>query len=123
MTIFFSLFFSLFAPGGEKLNNKPYLFIDLPSYTNHLGCLENAKKVCKRRLSTKQYFNLEGEKKSWKSTSVHVQRLKFLVWKPRLGSASNSYNTGNFPYTPLPRSVYYSHSVSLVQCFFLWNFF
>ena len=46
---------------------------------------------------------------------MHVQRLKFLVWKPRLGSASNSYN--NFPHTPLPRSVHSRHSVSLVQCF------
>ena len=63
------------------------------------------------------------KKKSWKSTSVHVQRLKFLVWKPRLGSASNSYNTGNFPHTPLPRSVHSRHSVSLAQCFSLSNFF
>ena len=63
------------------------------------------------------------KKKSWKSSSVHVQRLKILVWKPRLGSASNSYNTGNFPHTPLPRSVHSRHSVSLAQCFSLSNFF
>ena len=61
---------------------------------------EHEKKVCKRRLSTKQYFNLEGVKKSWKSTSVHVQRLKFLVWKPRLGRASNSYNRKFSSYSP-----------------------
>ena len=48
---------------------------------------------------------------------MHVQRLKFLVWKPRLGSASNSYNTGNFHHTTLPRSVHSRHSVSLDQCF------
>ena len=61
---------------------------------------EYEKKVCKRRLSINEYFNLEGEKKSWKSTSVHVQRLKFLVWKPRLGSASNSYNRKFSSYSP-----------------------
>ena len=30
------------------------------------------------------------KKRSWKSNSVHVERLKFLVWKPRLGSVKQS---------------------------------
>ena len=53
---------------------------------------------------------MEGEKKSWKSTSVHVQRLKFLVCKPRLGSKSNSCNTREF-------SSYSSAKVCLFQTF------
>ena len=31
---------------------------------------------------------------------MHVQRLKFLVWKPRLGRASNSYNRKFSSYSP-----------------------
>ena len=53
---------------------------------------------------------MEGEKKSWKSTSGHVQRLKFLVCKPRLGSKSNSCNTREF-------SSYSSAKVCLFQTF------
>ena len=53
---------------------------------------------------------MEGEKKSRKSTSVHVQRLKFLVCKPRLGSKSNSCNTRKF-------SSYSSAKVCLFQTF------
>ena len=50
-------------------------------------------------------------------------KTKFSVWKLRLGHASTSRNTENFPYTSLPKSVYSRLSVLLVQYLSLSNFF
>ena len=50
-------------------------------------------------------------------------KTKFPVWKLRLGHASTSRNTENFPYTSLPKCVYSRHSILLVQYFSLSDFF
>ena len=52
---------SLFAPRGEKLSNKPHIYIGLPSYTT--WDVEEREKKFKQWRSTREYFSLEGEKK------------------------------------------------------------
>ena len=47
---------------------------------------EHEKKFVNDDFLLKNTSIWKEKKKSWNSTSVHAQRLKFLVWKPRLAA-------------------------------------
>ena len=90
---------SIFAPKGEKFNDKPHFFIGLPSYTIVYKPTEMLRELEKRFVKNNVLLmntSIWKGRKSRKPASAYVQKIKFLVWKLRLDRTSTSRNTENF---------------------------